>query len=78
VVNDGAIMNNCNPWMMHCFVYHFIQLKLLDVEKKHKGLVSYNNNHDSSILKKHVCHKHPDLYKKLGFSFVTKGYRNPE
>jgi hypothetical protein len=64
VMNDGAIVNICNPQMMHCFLCHPTQLELLDAEGKHKGLVSYNKNHGTSILKKHACHEHPNLYKK--------------
>jgi len=30
VVNDGAPMNNYNPYMIYCFVYDLIQLNLLN------------------------------------------------
>jgi hypothetical protein len=62
VVNNGATMNNYNPQMMRCFVCHPIRLELIDVQGKHKGLVSYNKNHDTSVLKQHVCHEHLNLY----------------
>jgi hypothetical protein len=58
--------------MMHCFVYHPTQLKLLDAQGKHKGLVSYNKNHSTSILKKHACHEYQDLYKKWGLFLLKR------
>jgi hypothetical protein len=58
VVNDSVAVNIYNPQMMRCFVCHPTQLELLDAQRKHKGLVSYNKNHDTSALKKHVCHEH--------------------
>jgi hypothetical protein len=70
VVNDGAIVNICNPHMMHCFLCDPTQLELLDVKGKHKGLVSYNKNHGTSTLKKHACHEHPNLYKKWSLFFL--------
>jgi hypothetical protein len=41
-------------------------LELIDVQGKHKGFVSYNKNQGTSVLKKHVCHEHLNLYKKRG------------
>jgi len=72
MVNDGATMNICNPQMMHCFVCHPTQLELLDAQGKHKGLVSYNKNHDISVLKKHACHEHLVLYKKWGLFLLQR------
>jgi hypothetical protein len=63
---------------MHSFVCHPIQLELLDVQGKHKRLVSYNKNHGTSTLKKHACHEHPYLYKKMGIIFAVEGYKNPK
>jgi hypothetical protein len=48
------------------------------VQGKHKGLVKYNKNHNTSILKKHACCEHPNLYQKMGIVFVVEGYRNPK
>jgi hypothetical protein len=54
-------------------------LELFDVQRKHKGLVSYNKNHDTNALKKYACHEHNfRLVKKLGTIFDAKGYRNPK
>jgi len=72
MVNDGATMNICNPHMMHCFVCHPTQLELLDAQGKHKGFVNYNKNHDISVLKKHACHDHLDLYKKWGLFLLQR------
>jgi len=58
--------------MMHCFVNYPTQLKLFDVQGKHKGLVSYNKNHGINILKKHACHEHPNLYKKWGLFLLQR------
>ncbi len=65
--------------MMCTFVCHPTQLELFDVQRKHKGLVSYNKNHDTNALKKYACHEHNfRLVKKLGTIFDAKGYRNPK
>ncbi len=63
---------------MRCFVCHPIQLELLDVQGKHKGLMRYNKNHGISALRKQVCHEHLDSYKTTGTIFVAKGYKNPK
>ncbi len=52
---------------MRCFVCHLTQLKLLDVQGKHIGLMSYNKNHGTSDVKKHDYYEHLDLLKKWGF-----------
>jgi hypothetical protein len=44
--------------MMHCFVCHPTQLEFLDAQRGHKGLVSYNKNHDTNALKKYACHEY--------------------
>ncbi len=54
------------------FFGHTTQLELIDVQGKHKRLVSYNKNHGTSALKKHVCHEHLDLYKKWGRFLLHK------
>lgn len=40
--------------------------------------MSYNKNYDTSALKKHACHEHPYLFKKLKSFLATKGYKNPK
>jgi hypothetical protein len=37
-----------------------------------KGLMNYNKNHGTSAFKKHVCHEHPNLYKKWGLFLLHK------
>ncbi len=58
--------------MMCCFVYHPIQLELFDAQGKHKGVVSYNKNHNISALKKCACREHLNLYKKWGLFLLLK------
>jgi hypothetical protein len=42
-------------------------LELLDAQREHKGLVSYNKNHDTSALKNmFVMNIILNLYKKWG------------
>ncbi len=62
----------CNPQMMWCFICHFIQLELIDVQRKYKRLVSYNKKHGTSVFKKHACHQHLDLYKKWGLFLLQR------
>jgi len=52
--------------MMWCVMCHSILLHEQDGQGKHKGLMSYNTNHGISVLKKHVCSKHSNLYNKWG------------
>jgi hypothetical protein len=58
--NCKTLENTCNPQMVHCVVCHLIRLehdaKILN-QRKHKGLVNYNKNHNISALKKYVFHE---------------------
>jgi hypothetical protein len=52
-------------------------LEPIDAHGKHKGLMNYNKNHGTSALKKHVCHEHPNMYKKWVI-FIVEGCKNPK
>jgi hypothetical protein len=59
---------------MCCFVCHPTQLELLDAQIEHKGLVSYNKNHDTYALKKYACHEYNFKFvRKMGIILATKG-----
>jgi hypothetical protein len=47
---------------------HPTQLEHNNAQGKDKGLVSYNNNHDTIFLKNHVYHEHPNLQEMGIFS----------
>ncbi len=34
--------------------------------------MNYNKNHNTSVLKKHGCHEHPNLYKKRGLFLLQR------
>lgn len=53
IVNDGDVINCCNPQKMRCIVCH--PTTLLFDGGKHKGLLNYNKNCGMSSLKK-TCH----------------------
>ncbi len=48
---------------------HPTQLEHINAQWKDKGLVSYNNNHDTNVLEKHVYHEHPNLQEMGTFSY---------
>ncbi len=77
MVNNNVAMNICNLRMMQCIVCHLTQLEPIDAHGKHKGLMNYNKNHGTSALKKHVCHEHPNMYKKWVI-FIVEGCKNPK
>ncbi len=50
---------------------HPTQLEHINAQGKDKGLLSYNNNHDTNALKKQVYHEHPNL-QEMGNKFLQR------
>jgi hypothetical protein len=54
-------------------------LEFLDVQREHKGLLSYNKNHNTNVLKKYACHEYNFRFvQKMGTIFAIEGYKNPK
>ncbi len=51
---------------------HHVWLQEHDAQGKHKGLMSYNTNHGTRALKKHVHFEHLDLYNKWGVFLLQR------
>jgi hypothetical protein len=52
---------------MQCIVYHYnpIDVNVINVSHgKNKGLLSYNKDHGTSNLKKHVFYEHVEKCKR--------------
>ncbi len=71
VVNDSAKINSINLQVMRCIFCHPTALNV-DFNGKNKGLVSYNTQYGTSVLKKHVTNKHVEEYRRWGLFVVEK------
>jgi len=71
VVNDGAKINSINLQVMRSIFCHPTPLNV-DFNGKNKGLVSYNTQYGTSVLKKHVTDKHVEKYRRWGLFVVQK------
>ncbi len=56
---------------MRCIFCHPTALNV-DFNGKNKGLVSYNTQYGTSVLKKHVTNKHVEEYRRWGLFVVEK------
>jgi hypothetical protein len=65
-VNNGAFINSGKLEIMKCELCHYVIMNVdvhnLAPGKNIKGLVSYNKNHNTISLKKHVQELHLTQY----------------
>jgi hypothetical protein len=63
VVNDGKKPNPSTNQTMRCLVCHFVYntCSASNTTKKWKGMISYNQQHGTTSMKKHIFAKHPNV-----------------
>jgi hypothetical protein len=77
VVNDGKKSNPLTTQFMRCLVCHFVYktCNASNTTKKWKGTISYNQQHGTTFMKKHILAKHPIVWcrwKIINLSFVME------
>jgi hypothetical protein len=69
---------------MHFVVYHFVfwTYSFGSTTKKRKGMISYNQQHETTFMKKHILTKHPIVqhkWKTINLILIAKKNRkNPK
>jgi hypothetical protein len=60
VVNDGSKLYIIMPQTMHCVFCHFVcqSYNADNTTKRKKGMISYNQQHGTTSMKKHILGKH--------------------
>jgi hypothetical protein len=61
VVNDGKKPNPLTIQTMHFLVCHYVYqtCSASSTAKKQKGMISYNQQHGTTFMKKHILAEHP-------------------
>ncbi len=73
VVNDGKKPNRLTSQTMHCLLCHFVYqtCNFGSIAKKRKDMISYNQQHGTTSMKKHILTEH--LVDWLRWKFVNLG-----